>query len=294
MIFVEPQLEFLKFIADHRTPFLNAFFKGLNFFDTDYFYFLIIPIAFAIMGKKFGARLFFMVLLSGIVNFFVKDIFQSPRPFLIDPTITLVRFEGYAFPSGAAQGCVLISGIIYYQFRKKWLIPVLALYILLISFSRNYLAAHYPIDILGGWVVGVLLLLFYFFVYLKLEKPFEKMNPVYPLIIRAGFYTLPLWISIQPLYLKLGGIAVGLSIGLMILDIFQYDLVIDRRVLVNIIRSIAACLLLVLIYSLLINLNIEKKTLKAIIVFPILGLSVSVGVIWLANLLSFQKSNGLS
>lgn len=287
---MDRQLQMIQHLAEYRTPLLNAFFESLNFFDTDYFYLLMIPISWAVLGKKFGSRIVFMIMLSGIVNFFIKDIFQIPRPFTIDPSIGLIYAPGYSFPSGAAQGTVLISGILYNEFRKKWMIPILAAYILLVSFSRNYLGVHYPIDILGGWIVGGVLLLFYFFVYLKLEKPFSKMRPGYPCVIRLAFYTLPLWMSWDPVYVKISAIAIGVSVGILVLDYLKKDVKVDRRWSVNIIRAFCSCLLLVFLYLILKKVNIEQKEIKNIIIYFTLGFTETFGIICLASLLSFRSS----
>jgi undecaprenyl-diphosphatase len=39
----------------------------------------------------------------------------------------------------------------------KWLTPLFIFYITIIAYSRIYLAAHYPFDILRGWLVGIIM-----------------------------------------------------------------------------------------------------------------------------------------
>ena len=43
-------------------------------------------------------------------------------------------------------------------FRKERLIVgILTFYVLLVSYSRIYLGVHYPGDIIGGWILGLLI-----------------------------------------------------------------------------------------------------------------------------------------
>lgn len=64
--------------------------------------------------------------------------------------------KAYGFPSGHTAeatsifllGCLLIS--------KKWILPVGYAYTLTVGYSRIYLAQHYPLDVGGGMIAGVI------------------------------------------------------------------------------------------------------------------------------------------
>lgn len=104
-----------------------------------------------------------VVLLIGIIawhfvgNVILKNIFGRPRPFIADPSIQLLIQApgGESFPSGHTGVSALAAAILMKTEKKfGWFaIPMAAL----IMFSRVYLEVHYPSDVLGGIVFGVLL-----------------------------------------------------------------------------------------------------------------------------------------
>ena len=59
----------------------------------------------------------------------------------------------YAFPSGHTQASFAAATSIC-MWSRKWGIPALCL-AALVAFSRMYLYVHYPTDILGGLISGV-------------------------------------------------------------------------------------------------------------------------------------------
>jgi undecaprenyl-diphosphatase len=80
--------------------------------------------------------------------------------------VTTMRFKSYSFPSGHAFGTTLIYGLLIYLVHNALQAPwnyLLVLFgmitIITIGLSRIYLGAHFPSDILGGWLLGLLFLL---------------------------------------------------------------------------------------------------------------------------------------
>lgn len=94
-----------------------------------------------------------MILCNGVL----KHVFARVRPCEVNTTIQLLvpRPSDYSFPSGHTAASFAAVAALFFAGQKKLWKPALVLAVL-IAFSRLYLYVHYPTDILGGIVVGVL------------------------------------------------------------------------------------------------------------------------------------------
>jgi membrane-associated phospholipid phosphatase len=102
--------------------------------------------------------LIFTLCISDALNTMVKELVGRLRPFLTLENVRLLVGQGdsYSFPSGHAANSSAIATVIAYEYRKKkWVyIPVIIL-ALLICYSRIYVGVHYPLDVLGGILLGI-------------------------------------------------------------------------------------------------------------------------------------------
>lgn len=103
------------------------------------------------------------VMLASLISFPVfsalKLIFHRARP--VSEYVETVNLQSYSFPSGHAvmSFAVLITFayLLTLRLSRSWSICVFAIiisFVFLIGLSRVYLGAHFPTDILGGWLVG--------------------------------------------------------------------------------------------------------------------------------------------
>ncbi len=112
------------------------------------------------VDARIGRRLGIFLLLSFYLNQQLKILMDTPRPFILDPTIARSQAAidsagGGAFPSGHAQGATTFWGLAAFYFRRRWLWWLAALVILLVSVSRLYLGVHWLVDVFGGIAIGV-------------------------------------------------------------------------------------------------------------------------------------------
>lgn len=151
------ELPWIQTLHQYRTPFFDTLFTSMNFFDRSEFYFLLIPLVWYLYSPKFGVKLLLLCLVSSLINSLFKTIFHQPRPLHLDPTVGLIPFASFGFPSGAAQTAVIIPYLLIKEIQKPyaWILGIL--FFFLLSFSRIYIGAHYPSDLVGGWIIGLIL-----------------------------------------------------------------------------------------------------------------------------------------
>ncbi len=97
----------------------------------------------------------------------LKDIIDRERPSaaLVDVSSQL---SSPAFPSGHVLSATLLFGVLVYAVDiavphttiKRWLQGALVSMIVLMGYARVELGEHWPTDVLGGWAVGALMLVF--------------------------------------------------------------------------------------------------------------------------------------
>lgn len=113
--------------------------------------------------KKMGLIILINLFVSILLNLIFKGIIQRDRP-LED---FLIEESGYSFPSGHSMVSMAYYGLLmYFVFKKvddkeiKYIIMfLLGFLILLIGFSRIYLGVHYASDVIGGFLISLVYLI---------------------------------------------------------------------------------------------------------------------------------------
>ena len=146
-----------KFIENIRTDKLTSILKFFTKIGDVQSLFFISSITVLIMlvfdKKKIAISVALNIIISSISYVVLKNIFQRPRPEIAE---RLIEENGFSFPSGhSTNNMALILGII----------PII------IGFSRMYLRVHYPSDVLGGFCLGIMVvILFTSFLYKKIRE----------------------------------------------------------------------------------------------------------------------------
>lgn len=154
-----------QFVHQWSSPTMTILFKMITEFG-NIFAFLGITLAVVILlkRKRYIALILGNLGLVVILNQLLKVLFVRPRPL----HLALIKETGYSFPSGHAMASVAFYGFLIYILWKtnversvKIIVTgLLSILVLLIGISRIYLGVHYASDILAGFSLSVIYLIF--------------------------------------------------------------------------------------------------------------------------------------
>jgi undecaprenyl-diphosphatase len=113
---------------------------------------------------SFGFPAALTAVICTLIQDTLKLMFQRIRP---DVSLHLIEQGGYSFPSGHSFTNFVFFGMIIFLCRRKlknktaanWITVLLGCLVFLIGFSRIYLGVHFPTDVLGGWALGLSLIM---------------------------------------------------------------------------------------------------------------------------------------
>lgn len=97
-----------------------------------------------------------LVIKLTLCNLILKPIIARPRPFNLNTSVKLLinKTKDYSFPSGHTASAFAVASTFLFNKNKYW--KTLIIIAILISISRLYLYVHYPTDVLGGIIIGML------------------------------------------------------------------------------------------------------------------------------------------
>ncbi len=154
------EIGILDFIQQHlRTPFGDAVMPVVTVLGNGGIFWIILTLALLLIPKtrRLGCVCAVSLLIDvALCNGLIKNLVARTRPYVVNPDIVLLieKPGEFSFPSGHAAASFTVVGALLFNKSKLW-IPAGAL-ALIIAFSRLYLYVHYPTDILGGMVFGLL------------------------------------------------------------------------------------------------------------------------------------------
>jgi undecaprenyl-diphosphatase len=121
---------------------------------------LLIGIAFRFHkeGLRKMVQVGLAIFLTALITFAIKSIVKRPRPFKTHETIEkLSQGGGASFPSGHTFEAFAVATSLSLLFRRRLIqIPAFS-WALLVAYSRMALGVHYPSDVLGGLLIGIIL-----------------------------------------------------------------------------------------------------------------------------------------
>ncbi|RJQ67068.1 MAG: phosphatase PAP2 family protein [Desulfobacteraceae bacterium] len=177
-------------VQEARSAALDHFFLSVTALGDDLFYMLALPLFYWCIDKRRALRFYYLFMLSSWLNSVAKETLQQPRPFDLNAKVKVGNAGGPGLPSGHAQGSLVFWGYLGLWFRRRWFAFMCIALICLVAFSRIYLGVHFPTDILGGWFLGLLLLLPFDALADRIEARLAQVSMKWKIVLGTGLPVL--------------------------------------------------------------------------------------------------------
>ena len=153
--------------AVHHSTIIPVFITNLGYGASISFFLLVSILFLSFLNRYKEAVTVTLITISSTLSMdLIKNIFKRQRP---PVEYRIMDFPGYSFPSGHSFISMCFYGILIYlifkyvdnKFLKYPLSALLCLLILLIGISRVYVGLHYPLDVVGGFCLGLFWIAFW-------------------------------------------------------------------------------------------------------------------------------------
>lgn len=191
---IENGIEFILAIQSWGS-WLNAPMQFFSQLGTEDFFFIVLPLLYWSIDARLGLRVGLIVATSSLLNTLGKLSFAGPRPYWVSADVQALWTEtSFGAPSGHAQHAMSVWGTIALYYKTPWVRILCCLLIFFIGFSRIYLGAHFPHDVIFGWGFGAILL----WAFSRFWEPVSAWLAVksFRQHVIIAFFTSLLWIAL--------------------------------------------------------------------------------------------------
>lgn len=217
-------MEVISFLQSFSSDFLDSLIIFITSFGSLYFSIFVVCIIYWCYNKEVGYKMAIIVSCSSVLNNIVKGLVQSSRPIGSEGIFSIGEFSatGYSFPSGHVQNITTMGVTLFIFTRNKLIVGIMSILMILVSISRLYLGLHWPIDIIGGIVLSLI-------VSIVLNEVLAKFNyfkiKILILCLILVFCFGTLFIKMDAMghdYFKSMGLLCGIYLGHLFEDRFVY------------------------------------------------------------------------
>jgi undecaprenyl-diphosphatase len=146
-----------RWFVHHREGWLNPVFEALSWAGRLGLIWIVIACVLALLWKRYALVVVTVVAVavSDWAAYGLKAVFDVERPSMryADPKPLVTPPHDGSFPSGHAATSFAAATVLTFA-RPGWA-PAFYLLALAIGFSRVYVGVHYPLDVVGGAVLGI-------------------------------------------------------------------------------------------------------------------------------------------
>ncbi|MGL5328682.1 MAG: phosphatase PAP2 family protein [Peptostreptococcaceae bacterium] len=226
------QMKILMFFQSIRSPLLNVIFLIFTISTEVPVIVLISAFMYWCVNKKQGQRLLFSIIGNFMINTGVKETVKAKRPIGIEglESMRVSTATGYSFPSGHTQIATSFWTSLMILLKQNWVYILGFVMIIAVGISRLYLGVHWPIDVLFGWIFGIL----FSIVFIKIFDYVDENKSYWVLLAMLILFGIIGYFINSDSFIEYFGIMTGFVFGYIIEDIFiNFSTNQDKRMNIN-------------------------------------------------------------
>lgn len=168
------ELRFQDFLQTIHTPLLDKILAFITSLGNAGIIWIVLAVVLLILPKtrRTGIIVAAALLMDLILcNLILKNLVARVRPYDVNTAIAILIKKplDFSFPSGhTAASFAAMTALFLAKMKKAWIAALILA--VLIAFSRLYFYVHYPTDVLGGAIVGILSGIIGYAIVEKLDK----------------------------------------------------------------------------------------------------------------------------
>lgn len=191
--------EILEYLYKIQSSFLDYFFYFVSELGSTIITLLVVTIVYWCINKKTARVIAITAFFSIVANNLIKMFFTEPRPFQYEGKEYLRKLAdsklsdhstGTSFPSGHSQNAGSVFTQLIMIFKKKAIIIPSVIMLILVPISRLYLGVHFPVDVIFGLLIGIIIAVvgtYFLTKYAKYED--QIMLTILIIVLPLLFYT---------------------------------------------------------------------------------------------------------
>jgi len=173
-------------LQQFSTPILDKFFLMVTYLGSVQAYMLLLLVVYWCYNRRIGRGVILAFVGTAWLNCVLKDFMGLGRP-----SADIVQVMAYewsnGFPSGHMQFATTVWGYLALHIKNRTFRVAAVLVVLMIGLSRLYLGVHFPGDVLGGFLLGLMVLAIVIF--WERKRPLANMSASWRTVL---FIALPL------------------------------------------------------------------------------------------------------
>jgi membrane-associated phospholipid phosphatase/8-oxo-dGTP pyrophosphatase MutT (NUDIX family) len=207
------EIQITRLVQAYVPQALHSFVESLSLLGTELTLCVVAILVWCICGYRRGLEFTLYLLSVSLFNCLLKQLFQLPRPFYLDPRLQLQHASSFGFPSGhtaCISSIALWTGAFVLP-KLRTLRAALLLCVLGCALSRVYLGVHFVHDVVGAGAESLFVWSLYKSCLRRLGQPQLPLRYWTATLLALGSVTL--WVKPEPDPLVFICMSAGLLLG---------------------------------------------------------------------------------